>query len=60
MRQGKLSELIHNSEGKEGLEECSVEVWFREIVDLARLSTPVHLSTSNMDITHSLAQMHMR
>jgi structural maintenance of chromosome 4 len=33
MRQGKLSELIHNSAGKEGLESCSVEVWFREIID---------------------------
>ena len=37
MRQGKLSELIHNSAGKEGLESCSVEVWFREIVDEVRL-----------------------
>lgn len=36
MRQGKLSELIHNSAGKEGIENCSVEVWFREIVDLVR------------------------
>jgi structural maintenance of chromosome 4 len=36
MRQGKLSELIHNSAGMEGLESCSVEVWFREIVDLVR------------------------
>jgi structural maintenance of chromosome 4 len=36
MRQGKLSELIHNSAGKEGLESCSVEVWFREIVDEVR------------------------
>nr|WJN25097.1 condensin complex subunit [Farysia itapuensis] len=34
MRQGKLSELIHNSAGKENLPHCSVEVWFREIVDL--------------------------
>lgn len=34
MRQGKLSELIHNSAGREGLETCSVEVWFREIIDL--------------------------
>ena len=34
-RQGKLSELIcTSSEGKEGLDECSVEVWFREIIDL--------------------------
>lgn len=38
MRQGKLSELIHNSAGKEGLETCSVEVWFREIVDLVSLT----------------------
>lgn len=35
MRQGKLGELIHNSEkGGLGIKECSVEVWFREIVDL--------------------------
>ncbi|CAD6897968.1 unnamed protein product [Tilletia controversa] len=34
MRQGKLSELIHNSAGKEGISSCSVEVWFREIIDL--------------------------
>ncbi|ODN78385.1 hypothetical protein L202_04024 [Cryptococcus amylolentus CBS 6039] len=34
MRQGKLSELIHNSAKHQGLESCSVEVWFREIVDL--------------------------
>lgn len=39
MRQGKLSELIHNSAGKEGLETCSVEVWFREIVDLVSQSS---------------------
>ena len=34
MRQGKLSELIHNSAGKESLPNCCVEVWFREIEDL--------------------------
>lgn len=34
MRQGKLSELIHNSEDWQDLEYCSVEVWFKEIVDL--------------------------
>ncbi|KAK0528142.1 Structural maintenance of chromosomes protein 4 [Tilletia horrida] len=34
MRQGKLSELIHNSAGKDGIPSCSVEVWFREIIDL--------------------------
>jgi structural maintenance of chromosome 4 len=34
MRQGKLSELIHNSAGFQNLETCSVEVWFREIIDM--------------------------
>ncbi|KAH8094744.1 RecF/RecN/SMC [Cristinia sonorae] len=34
MRQGKLSELIHNSARYPDLEECSVEVHFREIIDL--------------------------
>ncbi|KAF8640540.1 hypothetical protein AX17_000202 [Amanita inopinata Kibby_2008] len=34
MRQGKLSELIHNSDRYPDLDECSVEVHFREIIDL--------------------------
>ncbi|KAH9070762.1 RecF/RecN/SMC N terminal domain-containing protein [Lactarius deliciosus] len=34
MRQGKLSELIHNSAEHPDLQECSVEVHFREIIDL--------------------------
>ena len=34
MRQGKLSELIHNSANHPNLDECSVEVHFREIIDL--------------------------
>ncbi|KDN53312.1 RecF/RecN/SMC protein [Tilletiaria anomala UBC 951] len=34
MRQGKLSELIHNSASKQSLPSCTVEVWFREIEDL--------------------------
>jgi hypothetical protein len=38
MRQGKLSELIHNSAQHPDLQECSVEVQFREIVDLVRSS----------------------
>ncbi len=37
MRQGKLSELIHNSAGFQDLDTCSVEVWFREIIDLVGL-----------------------
>ncbi|KAJ3715083.1 RecF/RecN/SMC N terminal domain-containing protein [Lentinula raphanica] len=34
MRQGKLSELIHNSARYPDLGQCSVEVHFREIIDL--------------------------
>ncbi|KAG8917065.1 hypothetical protein FRC02_003385, partial [Tulasnella sp. 418] len=34
MRQGKLSELIHNSADYPDLQECRVEVHFREIIDL--------------------------
>lgn len=58
MRQGKLSELIHNSAGKEGLETCSVEVWFREIVDLVSrcldgVSMPLLRRTSSLESTSS-------
>ena len=34
MRQGKLSELIHNSDRYPDLQQCSVEIHFREITDL--------------------------
>ncbi|KAJ3052650.1 hypothetical protein HK097_005927, partial [Rhizophlyctis rosea] len=34
IRQGKLSELIHNSTHHQNLTSCSVEVHFREIIDL--------------------------
>ncbi|KAJ3576089.1 hypothetical protein NP233_g661 [Leucocoprinus birnbaumii] len=34
MRQAKVSELIHNSANYPNLGECSVEVHFREIIDL--------------------------
>ena len=37
MRQGKLSELIHNSANFPDLDECSVEVHFREIIDLVSI-----------------------
>lgn len=39
MRQGKVSELIHNSAAYPNLDECSVEVHFREIIDLASCLT---------------------
>ncbi|KAF9161876.1 hypothetical protein DFQ26_004065 [Actinomortierella ambigua] len=34
MRQGKLSELIHNSAGAGSVDSCTVEVHFSEIIDL--------------------------
>ncbi|KAF9941717.1 hypothetical protein BGZ65_001951 [Modicella reniformis] len=34
MRQGKLSELIHNSTGTEDMDSCTVEIHFCEILDL--------------------------
>ena len=39
MRQGKLSELIHNSANYPDLDDCSVEVHFREIIDLVSSSS---------------------
>ena len=38
MRQGKLSELIHNSEAWPNLDYCKVEVWFKEIIDLVSIT----------------------
>ncbi|PKI84799.1 hypothetical protein MVES_000865 [Malassezia vespertilionis] len=34
MRQGKLSELIYNRQGAAPPQHCTVEVWFREIIDV--------------------------
>ncbi|CAG8697102.1 12529_t:CDS:2, partial [Funneliformis caledonium] len=34
MRQAKLSELIHSSQGCENLDACSVDIYFDEILDL--------------------------
>jgi len=39
MRQGKLSELIHNSDRHPNLQQCSVEIHFREIIDLVSRHT---------------------
>ncbi|GFZ50178.1 hypothetical protein JCM24511_07933 [Saitozyma sp. JCM 24511] len=53
MRQGKLSELIHNSAGKEGIETCSVEVWFREIVDLPGVDNFLLVPDSQLVVTRT-------
>ncbi|CAI2195829.1 17210_t:CDS:1, partial [Funneliformis geosporum] len=34
MIQGKLSELIHSSQGCENLDVCNVDVHFEEILDM--------------------------
>ena len=51
MRQGKLSELIHNSDRYPNLQHCSVEIHFREIIDLVNchplLPTRLHLILSS-------------
>ncbi|CAG8689542.1 7502_t:CDS:2, partial [Funneliformis caledonium] len=36
MRQAKLSELIHSSQGRENLDACSVDIYFEEILDLLK------------------------
>jgi len=57
MRQGKLSELIHNSAQHPHLQECSVEVHFREIIDLVCM----FLLNNRRPLDHclfSLAPMH--
>jgi len=38
MRQGKLSELIHNSGGNKVFDFCSVEVYFQEIIEDDKLN----------------------
>jgi len=47
MRQGKLSELIHNPIRYLDLNECSGEVLFRAIIDLLRSFTRTSHSTSS-------------
>ena len=47
MRQAKLSELIHNSDQYPDLDNCSVEVHFREIIDLVCLDCGSFRGVSN-------------
>ena len=58
MRQGKLSELIHNSARYPDLTECSVEVHFREIIDL--VSDAITPSGRLILTSSSLARMSLR
>ncbi|KAJ6499379.1 RecF/RecN/SMC [Mycena sanguinolenta] len=56
MRQGKLSELIHNSARYPDLEECSVEVHFREIVDLPGPDAFEVVPGSQLTVTRTAAK----
>ncbi|TFK70065.1 hypothetical protein BDN72DRAFT_839506 [Pluteus cervinus] len=51
MRQGKLSELIHNSAEHPDLDECSVEVHFQEIMDLPGPNEFEIVSGSHLSVT---------
>lgn len=42
MRQGKLSELIHNSEGGEKVEYCQVDIHFMHVVDDDKRANVAH------------------
>ncbi|RPD64655.1 RecF/RecN/SMC protein [Lentinus tigrinus ALCF2SS1-7] len=53
MRQGKLSELIHNSARHPDLTECSVEVHFREIIDLPGPNEFEVVPDSNLVVTRT-------
>ena len=57
MRQGKLSELIHNSARYPDLDEYSVEIHFREIItsyvpSLMTINCTKSLNPSSLDPTH--------
>ncbi|EJD43934.1 RecF/RecN/SMC protein [Auricularia subglabra TFB-10046 SS5] len=53
MRQGKLSELIHNSAAYPDLQDCSVEVHFREILDLPGPNACEVLPGSTLAVTRT-------
>jgi len=70
MRQGKLSELIHNSSGAEDLDSCTVEIHFCEILDLVStakeklllgktlaVQESILLTTKGPSLLHSLDQI---
>ncbi|WFD44591.1 Structural maintenance of chromosomes protein 4 [Malassezia psittaci] len=53
MRQGKLSELIHNRDGITPPSHCTVEVWFREIEDQPDSETFRVVPNSRLILTRS-------
>ena len=54
MRQAKLSELIHNSAKYPDLEECSVEIHFRTIIDQASV-----VINKSLALVYSVLFMHV-
>ncbi|WFD00529.1 Structural maintenance of chromosomes protein 4 [Malassezia yamatoensis] len=53
MRQGKLSELIHNRDGIIPPSHCTVEVWFREIEDVPDSETYRVVPNSRLILTRT-------
>ncbi|KAJ1736921.1 Structural maintenance of chromosomes protein 4 [Coemansia sp. Benny D160-2] len=53
IRQGKLSELIHNSKNTGGLTHCAVEVHFEEVVDSADGSTSSKIPNSKLVVART-------
>ncbi|KAJ2888694.1 Structural maintenance of chromosomes protein 4, partial [Coemansia aciculifera] len=53
IRQGKLSELIHNSKNGGQLSQCSVSVHFMEVVDSADGSSTMDVEGSSLVVTRT-------
>ncbi|KAG1783147.1 hypothetical protein EV702DRAFT_959412, partial [Suillus placidus] len=56
MRQGKLSEIIHNSAQYPDLDECSIEVHFLEIIDLSGLNAYSVVPNSSLVVAHTVTK----
>ncbi|KAI8928692.1 RecF/RecN/SMC protein [Entophlyctis helioformis] len=58
MRQGKLSDLIHNSSAFPDLHSCSVEVHFQEIIDLPGPDAFQVVPNSQLTVSRSVERSH--
>ncbi|KAJ2885512.1 Structural maintenance of chromosomes protein 4 [Coemansia asiatica] len=56
IRQGKLSELIHNSKNAGQLTQCSVSVHFKEIIDSVDGATSEDIPGSELVVTRTATQ----
>ncbi|KAJ2237530.1 Structural maintenance of chromosomes protein 4 [Coemansia sp. RSA 1722] len=56
IRQGKLSELIHNSKNAGQLSQCSVSVHFKEVIDSADGTSSEDIPGSELVVTRTATQ----